>query len=79
MRPVAVTSRAASPHLDGHDGEGHPETADRVGDQDEGDYHHEGGGDQNWLESLGGRNEEGQVEKGEHELKEQEKEEKQEE
>ena len=39
-------------NLNGHDGEGNPETADRVGDEDEADHHHEGRGDQHRLDGL---------------------------
>ena len=39
-------------NLDGHDGEGDPETADRVGDEDEADHHHEGRRDQHRLDGL---------------------------
>ena len=39
-------------HLDRHDGEGDPETADRVGDEDEADHHHERRGHQHRLDGL---------------------------
>ena len=39
-------------HLDGHDGEGDPETADRVGDEDEADHHHERRRHQHGLDGL---------------------------
>ena len=39
-------------NLNGHDGEGDPETADRVGDEDEADHHHEGRRDQHRLDGL---------------------------
>ena len=37
--------------LDGHDGEGHPEGADGVGDEDEGHDHHDYGSDHHALNS----------------------------
>ena len=39
-------------NLDGHDGEGDPETADRVGDEDEADHHHESRRHQHRLDRL---------------------------
>ena len=39
--------------LDAHDGEGDPKGADRVGDHEEGDDHHEHRSDQDGLDGLG--------------------------
>ena len=40
-------------HLYGDDREGDPEGADRVGDEDEGDDHHDPGGDGDTLDGSG--------------------------
>ena len=45
--PLAIT------HLNGHDGESDPKAAERVGDHDEADDHHEGRGDEDGLDGLG--------------------------
>ena len=41
-----ITNFVLSTNLDRHDGEGNPEAADGVGDEDEADHHHEGRGHQ---------------------------------
>ena len=43
---------AQHPGLDGEDGEGNPETTERVGNHNEADDHHEGGGDEDGLDGL---------------------------
>ena len=44
---------AQDPSLDAHDGEGHPQGADGVGNHYEADDHHEARGDKNRLDGLG--------------------------